>query len=124
MKQSSVSLYKLKQEFKTLIEEKPIVPVTVTLEDGTQYSEVGYLGFSDLEVDNSTGSVMLRALIPNPEYALLPGTFVRAHISLPKEKNYLVVPQSSVVRSQSGQPSVFIVNENGVCFSQHGVSSM
>jgi membrane fusion protein (multidrug efflux system) len=114
MKQSSVSLYKLKQEFKKQLKERPTVPVTVTLEDGTKYNEVGYLEFADAQVDESTGSVTLRALLPNPDNILLQGTFVRAHISLPQAKDYLVIPQSSVVRSQSGQPSVFIVNESGL----------
>jgi len=114
MKQSSVSLYKLRQEFKKEIKDRPPVPVTVTLEDGTQYNELGYLEFADFQVDNATGSVTLRALMPNPENTLLPGTFVRAHIALPTEKSYLVVPQSSVIRSQSGEPSVFVVNENAL----------
>ncbi|WP_252730459.1 efflux RND transporter periplasmic adaptor subunit [Colwellia sp. E2M01] len=118
MQQSSVSLYKLRQEFKKQIKEKPTVPVTVTLEDGTQYNEVGYLEFADSHVDSSTGSVTLRALMPNPENVLLPGTFVRAHIALPTEKVYLVVPQSAVVRSQSGEPSVFIVDEAGLSRKQ------
>lgn len=114
MKQSSVSLYKLKQEFKDQIKEKPVIPVTITLEDGTPYNQIGHLEFADAQVDESTGSVTLRALLPNPDNILLQGTFVRAHLSLPQEKNYLVIPQSSVVRSQSGDPSVFIVNEDGL----------
>ncbi|WP_413699625.1 efflux RND transporter periplasmic adaptor subunit [Psychromonas sp. KJ10-10] len=118
MQQSAVSLYKLRQEFagtdngdKT---EKIMVPVTVSLEDGTEYGETGYLEFADLEVNDSTGSVTLRALIENPKHALLPGSFVRANISQPKAKDYLIIPQSAVVRSQSGAPSVFIVNANGI----------
>lgn len=114
MQESSVSLYKLRQEFKKEIKQKPIVPVTITLEDGTKYNETGYLEFADSHADKSTGSVTLRALIPNPDNTLLPGTFVRAYIALPEKKNYLVIPQSSVIRSQSGEPSVFVVNKNGL----------
>ena len=114
MKQSSVSLYKLQQEFNPVLNQgsinRPTVPVTVTLEDGTEYDQIGYLAFSDTQVNDSTGSVTLRAVIPNPNHALLPGMFVRAHISMPQEKEYLIVPQSTVVRSQSGEPSVFVVN--------------
>lgn len=122
MKQSSVSLYKLQQEFNSKFNQepnsesidRPSVPVTVTLEDGTQYDQIGQLTFSDTQVSDSTGSVTLRAVIPNPNFALLPGMFVRAHISLPEEKEYLIVPQSTVIRSQSGEPSVFIVNDDGM----------
>ncbi|WP_187695299.1 efflux RND transporter periplasmic adaptor subunit [Colwellia ponticola] len=118
MKQSSVSLYKLRQEFKKEIKDRPPVPVTVTLEDGTQYNELGYLEFADFQVDNATGSVTLRALMPNPENILLPGTFVRAHIALPTEKSYLVIPQSAVIRSQSGEPSVFLVSGNDLAIKK------
>ena len=118
MKQSSVSLYKLRQEFKKEIKDRPPVPVTVTLEDGTQYNELGYLEFADFQVDNATGSVTLRALMPNPENILLPGTFVRAHIALPTAKSYLVIPQSAVIRSQSGEPSVFLVSGNDLAIKK------
>jgi membrane fusion protein (multidrug efflux system) len=112
MEQSSLSLYKLQKEFSELAEKKPIVPVSITLEDGTTYEHQGQLEFIDTQVSSSTGSVTLRALIPNPEHTLLSGMYVRAHIASPEERNYLVVPQSAVVRSQSGEPSIFIVDEN------------
>ncbi|MGV2986769.1 efflux RND transporter periplasmic adaptor subunit [Vibrio sp. E150_011] len=114
MQQSSLSLYKIQQEFIGHEHGDIDVPVSVTLEDGTQYGEIGYLAFSDAHVDDSTGSVTLRAVIPNSNHALLSGMFVRATISMPVEKDYLVVPQSTVVRSQSGEPSVFVVDEAGV----------
>ncbi|MFA0086054.1 efflux RND transporter periplasmic adaptor subunit [Vibrio sp. 10N.261.51.F12] len=114
MQQSSLSLYKIQQEFIGQEHGDIDVPVSVTLEDGTQYGEIGYLAFSDAHVDDSTGSVTLRAVIPNSNHALLSGMFVRATISMPVEKDYLVVPQSTVVRSQSGEPSVFVVDETGL----------
>lgn len=114
MQQSSVSLYKLKQAFNNQADEKPSIPVTVTLEDGTQYSEQGYLEFSDAQVNASTGSVTLRAIMPNTNRLLLPGMFVQATIAMPEAREYLVLPQSSIVRTQSGSPTVYIVNENGI----------
>ncbi|HEV7800375.1 MAG TPA: efflux RND transporter periplasmic adaptor subunit, partial [Burkholderiales bacterium] len=54
--------------------------VTVTLEDGTVYPITGALQFSDITVDQNTGSVTLRAMVKNPNYVLLPGMFVRARI--------------------------------------------
>lgn len=54
--------------------------VTLILEDGREYSHKGTLQFSDVTVDQSTGSVTLRAVFPNPDRVLLPGMFVQARI--------------------------------------------
>ncbi|WOT06638.1 efflux RND transporter periplasmic adaptor subunit [Shewanella youngdeokensis] len=110
MKKSSVSLYKLKQEFFSVRGKKHIVPVLITLEDGTAYEHEGHLEFVDTQVEGSTGTVTLRAIIPNPDNTLLAGMYVRAHISAPEARDYLIVPQSAVVRSQSGDSYVFVVN--------------
>ena len=112
MQQSALSLYKLQQEFKNSSTEKAIVPVSITLEDGTLYEHKGQLAFMSNQTDGSTGTVTLRAIFPNPEHSLLAGMYVRSHVYMPEARDYLVVPQSSVVRSQSGVPSVFIVDEN------------
>lgn len=63
-------------------------------------------------MSNSTGTVTLRAIVANPQNRLLDGMYVRAHIALPEARDYLVVPQSVVVRSQSGQPFIFTVDQN------------
>ena len=112
MEQSSLSLYKLQKEFSSTAGKKLTVPVSITLEDGTAYEHTGQLEFIDTQVTASTGTVTLRALIPNPNHALLAGMYVRAHLASPEERNYLVVPQSIVVRSQSGKPSIFVVDKN------------
>lgn len=112
MQQSSLSLHKVKKSFKTVKGEKPVVPVSITLEDGSAYEHVGRLEFADTQVADSTGTVTLRAIIPNPDNTLLVGMYVRAHIAMPEARDYIVVPQSAVVRSQSGAPSVFTVNKD------------
>ncbi|GGQ07479.1 efflux RND transporter periplasmic adaptor subunit [Shewanella litoralis] len=112
MQQSSVSLYKLRQEFMNVRGTRPTIPVTITLEDGTLYQHTGKLEFADTQADGSTGSVTLRAIIPNPDNSLLAGMYVRASISMPEQRDYLVVPQSVVVRSQAGAPSVFVVDKD------------
>ncbi|WP_426359399.1 efflux RND transporter periplasmic adaptor subunit [Pseudocolwellia sp. HL-MZ19] len=115
MQQSSVSLYKIRKDFNTIDMPEPLfIAVSITLEDGTPYDMSGHLEFADTQVTGSTGTVTLRAIIPNPTNTLLAGMYVRAHISSPIERNYLVVPQSAVVRSQSGEPSVYIVNEENI----------
>jgi membrane fusion protein (multidrug efflux system) len=114
MKQSALTLYKLQQQFKGAITNKPVVPVRVVLEDGTNYEHEGTLEITDTQVEGSTGTVTLRALIPNPENVLLPGMYVRAHIAYPQARDYIVIPQSIVVRTQSGEPYVYTVNQDNV----------
>ncbi|WP_166370479.1 efflux RND transporter periplasmic adaptor subunit [Psychromonas sp. SA13A] len=112
MQQSAVAFYKIQQEFKNATTKNPTVPVSITLEDGTIYDQTGHLEFTDTQTNGSTGTVALRAIIANPDNALLAGMYVRAKISMPEARDYLVVKQSTVVRSQSGLPSVFIVDDN------------
>lgn len=111
MQQSSVDMYKIKQDFADFMDKDADIPVSIQLEDGSPYNQVGHLEFSDTLVSNSTGTVTLRAIIPNPNNDLLSGMYVRAFISMPEARDYLVVPQSAVVRSQSGEPSLYIVNK-------------
>jgi len=102
----------MQKEFSSTAGKKLTVPVSITLEDGTAYEHTGQLEFIATQVTASTGTVTLRALIPNPNHALLAGMYVRAHLASPEERNYLVVPQSIVVRSQSGKPSIFVVDKD------------
>ncbi|GDY25997.1 MexE family multidrug efflux RND transporter periplasmic adaptor subunit [Agarivorans sp. Toyoura001] len=112
MQQSSLSIHKLKQDFSDFKDKREEIPVSITLEDGSAYEQIGHLEFADTQVSGSTGTVTLRAIIPNSNNTLLAGMYVRAHISMPEARDYLVVPQSAVVRSQSGEPSVFVVGQD------------
>ena len=87
--------------------------VTVILEDGREYPEVGTLQFADASVDETTGSVALRAVVPNPKAELLPGMFVRARIAEGTKPAALLVPQRAVQRDQGGQPFVLLVDKSG-----------
>ena len=88
-------------------------PVSVILEDGSVYSQPGKLEFSDATVDPSTGSVALRALVPNPRAELLPGMFVRARLTQGEEPAALLVPQLAVSRGPTGEATVLVVGEGG-----------
>jgi membrane fusion protein (multidrug efflux system) len=83
--------------------------VTLILEDGRAYPEVGKLQFSDVSVDQSTGSVTVRAIFPNKDAVLLPGMFVRARIDEGSNDNALIVPQVGVTHDQKGQPTALVV---------------
>jgi len=87
--------------------------VTLITEGGTEYPIRGRLEFSDITVDRSTGSVTLRALFPNPEGRLLPGTFVRARYEEGVNPQALLVPQQGVTRNYRGDPTAYVVAANG-----------
>jgi membrane fusion protein (multidrug efflux system) len=84
-------------------------PVKLLLPDGSAYPYVGKLAFTDLTVDESTGSVAVRAEFPNPERQLLPGMFVRATLGSGVRKDALLVPQQGVTRKANGEASVWVV---------------
>src|SRR4030095_1332915 len=83
--------------------------VTLLLEDGTQYAAQGSLQFSDITVDQSTGSVTVRAIFPNPRVVLLPGVFVRARIEEGVKDHAFLVPQVGVTHNPLGQATAMVV---------------
>jgi len=85
--------------------------VTLTLEDGTVYPEHGRLKVSETSVDPSTGSVLLRAVFPNPRRELLPGMFVRAQLAQGTRSAALLVPQRGVSHNPKGEASVLLVDK-------------
>jgi len=88
--------------------------VRVRLEDGTDYPHTGTLEFSEVTVDQGTGSVTLRALVPNPERVLLPGMFVREEIDEGVRKDAVLAPQQGVSHDQKGEPNALIVGPDDV----------
>jgi membrane fusion protein (multidrug efflux system) len=84
--------------------------VKLVTEDGREYPLAGALQFTDVTVDPGTGSVMLRALFPNPRGELLPGMFVRARLEEGINPQALLVPQVGVTRDQKGLPVAMVVN--------------
>jgi membrane fusion protein (multidrug efflux system) len=84
--------------------------VRVVTDDGREYPHVGTLQFTDVSVDPGTGSITLRALLPNPKGELLPGMFVRARIDEGVSPQALLVPQVGVTRDQKGLPVALVVN--------------
>lgn len=89
--------------------------VALKLEDGSRYAHEGTLEFSEVAVDESTGSVTLRAVFPNPDHLLLPGMFVHAELLSGVKENAILAPQQGVTRNQRGEPTAMVVNaENKV----------
>ena len=83
--------------------------VKLLLEDGTPYPLDGVLKFSEVTVDQSTGSVTLRAIFPNPQQLLLPGMFVRAIVTEGMNEQAILVPQRGVTRNPAGNAMVMVV---------------
>src|SRR4029077_10064697 len=83
--------------------------VTLVLEDGTQYPLPGSLQFTDITVDQGTGSVTVRAIFPNPRFILLPGMFVRARIEEGVNENAILVPQVGVTHDPKGHATALVV---------------
>lgn len=111
--QSSTELIRLKKEVtagQATGGEKPKSAVTVILDDGSEYGQTGSLEFSDVTVNQTTGTVTLRAIVSNPGHELLPGMFVRARIDKGLQPAALLVPSASVSRNSKGQAVVMVVN--------------
>jgi membrane fusion protein, multidrug efflux system len=83
--------------------------VTLILEDGKPYAAEGKLQFTDVTVDQTTGSVTIRAIFPNPLRVLLPGMFVRARIEEGVSDNAFLVPQIGVKHDPKGQAIAMVV---------------
>src|SRR5512136_2345399 len=86
--------------------------VKLLLEDGTPYPLEGKLKFSDVTVDPSTGSFILRTVFPNPKHILLPGMYVRAIVQEGVVEQAILVPQQSVSRDPKGNPVALVVDDS------------
>jgi membrane fusion protein (multidrug efflux system) len=84
--------------------------VKLLLQDGTPYPIEGTLKFSEVTVDQTTGSVTLRAVFPNPNRLLLPGLYVNAVIVEGVQPNGILAPQTAVSRNEKGQATAFVVD--------------
>lgn len=110
--QASTELLKLRKELagKEGIAGKR--PVKLFVEGEKQaFDQEGSLQFSDVSVDETTGSIQLRILFPNPERQLLPGMFVRARVGQSEKDAAILVPQKATIRNPDGSISVMLVGE-------------
>ncbi len=83
--------------------------VWLILEDGSAYPLPGQIKFLDNQVDESTGTVTLRAEFPNPKNYLLPGMYVRARVQTAVVPDGMVIPQQALSRDMKGNPQVWVV---------------
>ncbi|TFY84635.1 efflux RND transporter periplasmic adaptor subunit [Pseudomonas nabeulensis] len=88
--------------------------ISLKLDDGSTYNQEGRLKFSGVSVNQSTGTVTLRAVFANPDHLLLPGMYVRGELEQARDDQAILVPQKAVTRSASGVTSVLLVVDGKV----------
>lgn len=111
--QSSDDFIRLKNEVAqgALQKESGKAAVNLVMNGGKVYDKKGYLEFSDVTVDETTGSITMRAVFPNPDKELLPGMFVRAVLEDGVLENAVMVPQQGLSRTPRGEAMVMLVNQ-------------
>jgi membrane fusion protein (multidrug efflux system) len=96
------------------IAEEDAAQVKLKLEDGSTYQHQGELQFSEVNVNESTGSLVMRAKFPNPEGLLLPGMYVKTVINEGTMPDAILVPHKAVMFSREGTASVMLVNDENI----------
>ncbi|MEE3660654.1 efflux RND transporter periplasmic adaptor subunit [Brenneria sp. g21c3] len=112
--QSSNDFLRLKKELEdgTLKQSEGKANVRLLLENGSEYAHPGTLEFSDVTVDETTGSITLRAIFPNPQHDLLPGMFVRARLDSGVKDDALLAPQMGITRNARGEATAMIIGKD------------
>jgi len=87
-------------------------PAKIILQDGSTYSREGKLQFADVTVDPTTGNLMLRVIVPNPDGLLMPGMYVRAVLNEGVLSNGVLAPQQGVTRDPKGTATALVVNKD------------
>lgn len=123
--QSSNDFLRLKQELAngSLKQENGKAKLDLVTSDGIKFPQSGTLEFSDVTVDQTTGSITLRAIFPNPDHTLLPGMFVRARLQEGTKPTALLVPQQGVTRTPRGDATVLVVGADNKVETRQIVAS-
>ncbi|WP_017349262.1 efflux RND transporter periplasmic adaptor subunit [Pantoea sp. A4] len=96
--------------------------VGLTLEDNSKYGAEGKLAFSEVNVDTTTGTVVLRAVFPNPNSELLPGMYVHASFPQGIQQQGILLPQEAIMHDTKGQPYVYVVKSDNT-IEQRSIST-
>ncbi len=86
--------------------------MSLVLDNGKTYEEKGKLLFADVTVDQTTGTINLRAEFPNPNQVLLPGMFVKAHLEVERHQDAITAPQRALMRKPDGSAYVLVVKKD------------
>ncbi len=83
----------------------------IFLDDGTPYKYPGKLIFTDVAVNAATGEAMVRASVPNPDYFLMPGLYVRVEMPLITLEDVFLIPQGAVTRGDQAGTNCPLLGE-------------
>ena len=112
LSQSNTQLLALRKLLSQENIQKGNAEVSLTLSDGSIYEHKGELQLQEIAVDESTGSVTLRALFPNEKGILLPGMFVKATVQGAIDNKAFLLPQQAVSRDSKANPIITLVQED------------
>ncbi|AEP29435.1 efflux RND transporter periplasmic adaptor subunit [Brumicola nitratireducens] len=109
MQESGAAILELRRE----MQQKQALPVSLLVNETSNelYSQQGQLKFSEVTIDQSTGAITLRAIMPNPDGILLPGLFVKARVHV-GSKDAVLVPQRATMRQADGSLTIYLVDAN------------
>ncbi len=108
--QSSAELLQLRREVASgRVHGAKELPVTIVLEDGSEFSHKGTLEFAEVSVDPATGSFNLRVKVDNPDKLIMPGMYVRALLGSGVRENAILVPMQGIARDAKGNASAMVV---------------
>lgn len=115
IQQSSADVLNLRQQIMSgdLSRGGGAAKVRLKLENGSTYPVEGTLKFTDVTVDPTTGSQVVRAVFPNAQGLLLPGMYARAELIEGTKSNGLMVPIRAVARDERGNPTTMVVGSDG-----------
>lgn len=119
IQQSSADLIALRRQLSSSGVAAGSAAVRLRLEDGSEYGRTGTVQFAEAVVDQATGTVTLRARVPNPDGLLLPGMFVRVTLVQSVEQNAFLVPQQAVSRNAKGEATVMLVGPNNAAVQRN-----
>ncbi|WP_085677629.1 MULTISPECIES: efflux RND transporter periplasmic adaptor subunit [unclassified Pseudomonas] len=116
--QPSSTLLRLKRELAegklAASEQQDATRISLELEDGSTYAHAGTLTFNGVSVDESTGSVTFRAVVPNPDGLLMPGMYLKATVQEGVQHDAILVPQQAVSRDERGGATALVVVDGKV----------
>jgi membrane fusion protein (multidrug efflux system) len=105
------TLTKARKEFTDgLTVDTDDLTATINLSDTLDYPHTGKIDFIDNRIDQSTGTLAIRAIFINPKASLLPGQYTKLSLAMPHEEKIVVISQSAVQEEQQGR-FVLVVNE-------------
>jgi membrane fusion protein (multidrug efflux system) len=115
MQESGAAILELRRE----MQQQESLPVSILVNETNSelYSQQGQLKFSEVTIDQSTGAITLRAVMPNSNSILLPGLFVTARVHI-GSKNAVLVPQRATMRQPNGSLVIYLVDANNVVIAK------